>query len=63
MINNLMQRQMVMANRCCMWLREGESVAHWFIHCPVAKELWNAFLISWGMSWVILSTVVELIQV
>lgn len=61
-IDNLMRHEMVIVNQCCMWFRDVESVAHLLIHCPIAKELWDEALVSWGMSWVFPSTVVELIQ-
>lgn len=51
-----------MVNRSCVCLRDKESVMHLLIYGVVAKELWNAVLVSWGMSWVFLAMVVEFIQ-
>lgn len=31
-------------NRCCMRLRDVESVAHLSIHCPAVKDLWYKVL-------------------
>lgn len=51
-IDNLIWRRMVMVNQFCVCLRDEESVMHLFIYCLVAKELWNAVLVLWGILWV-----------
>ena len=49
-------------NWCCMCKLDGESVAHLLIHCLVAGELW-ASLISWfGVAWVFLQNVIEILD-
>jgi hypothetical protein len=55
--DNLMRRGFVMAGWCCMCKRSGESVNHLLLHCNVARELWNFFLGTYGVSWVFPETV------
>jgi hypothetical protein len=32
-----------------MYKVDGESIDHLFIHCPMAKELWDTILSLWGV--------------
>ena len=41
---NLRKRNIVIVSWCCMCKADGESIDHLFIHCPVAKELWDVAL-------------------
>lgn len=43
---------MVVVSRCCFWKANGETVEHFLLHCPVAKDLWSSFLSIFGVSWV-----------
>jgi hypothetical protein len=47
-------------NRCWLCESDGESVDHLLIHCGVTNALWNAILSRLGLSWVMLSSVKEL---
>uniref|UniRef100_A0A2N9G3X1 Reverse transcriptase zinc-binding domain-containing protein n=1 Tax=Fagus sylvatica TaxID=28930 RepID=A0A2N9G3X1_FAGSY len=51
-IDNLRKRNMVIVNRCCLCKNDAESVDHLFLHCKLAKELWDSVLSSFGVSWV-----------
>ena len=39
----------------------GESVDHFFLHCPVAMDMWAMVFRLFGVSWVILQSVVGLL--
>jgi hypothetical protein len=49
-----------MVHRCCMCKRSGESMDHLLLHCNMASALWSALFIHFGLSWVILSSVIDL---
>ena len=39
----------------------GESVNHLFLHCPIAMDLWALMFGLFGVSWVMLQSVVWLL--
>ena len=39
----------------------GESIEHFFLHCPVAMDLWYMVLGLFGVSWVMPKSVVGLL--
>ena len=41
---------------------DGESIDHLFLHCPVAKELWDTVLSLFGVLWVMPQHVRGLIE-
>ena len=45
-----------------MYKVDGESIDHLFIHCPMAKELWDIILSLFGVFWVMSRQVWELIE-
>ena len=49
-IDNLRKRGMVLVNRCCMCKAATESDDHLFLHCPLAKDLWDTALSLFGVS-------------
>ena len=49
---NLRKRNIIIVSWCCMCKTNGESIDHLFIHCPVARELWNAVFCTFGVLWV-----------
>jgi hypothetical protein len=51
-IDNLRKRNMVIVNRCCLCKNAAESIDHLFLHCILAKDLWDSVLLSFGVSWV-----------
>ena len=41
-----------LANRCCLWEEDEETIDHLLIHCKIARMLWDIFLSIIGTSWV-----------
>ena len=58
-IENLRKRQVIIINWCC--ISAGEYVNHPLLHFPVAQELWNMVFVLFGVSWVMLRGVMELL--
>jgi hypothetical protein len=40
---------------------DGETTDHLLLHCPIAQELWGLVLSMFGVAWVMLSGVEELL--
>jgi hypothetical protein len=59
--DNLMKSGNVMAGWCCMIRGDVETVDYLFLHCGVARELWNFVFRSFGVVWVLPNRVVELL--
>jgi len=51
-LDNLIKRQVIVIDRCCMCKKSGESVDHLLFHCEVACVLWNAIFSHFNLSWV-----------
>lgn len=51
-IDNLIRREMVITNWCCLCILVGESSGHLFIHCPWVGPLWDYFFFRFGVMWV-----------
>ena len=45
-----------------MCKRNGESVDHLFLHCPIATDLWSMVLGLFGVTWVMSHTVLGLLR-
>ena len=45
-----------------MCKRCGESVDHLLLHCPIAYEMWSMIFCLFGICWVILRGVVDLLD-
>ena len=60
-IDNLRKRKVWILNWCYMCKRNGESVDHLFLHCPLASDLWSMVLGFFGVSWVMPRTVLGLL--
>jgi hypothetical protein len=50
-----------MVDRCCICKRNGESVDHLLLHCDVVYALWSVLFTHFGMSWVMLRRVIDLV--
>ena len=59
-LDNLMLRGHTLANRCCMYCCNEESVDHLLISCPVTHSLWMYMLRLFGIDWVMPSSVADL---
>jgi hypothetical protein len=46
---------------CCMCKKSGESHEHLLLHCEVAHDLWSYIFTLFGVEWVMLRTVLELL--
>jgi hypothetical protein len=60
-IDNLRKHQLVLLDWCCMCKEAGESIDHLFLHCNIARELWNFVFTLLGLQWVMPRHVVELL--
>ena len=58
---NLRKRRLVVIDWCCMCKRDGESVAHLLLHCPIASDLWGLVFSMFGVDWVMPRDVMELL--
>ena len=59
-IDNLRKRGLIIQSWCCMCKRNGKSVDHLFLHCPVAMDMWSMVFGLFGMQWVMPSSVLDL---
>ncbi len=58
---NLRKRRLVVIDWCCMCKRDGESVAHLLLQCPIASDLWGLVFSMFGVDWVMPRDVMELL--
>ena len=61
-LDNLMLRDLPLANRCCMCCCSAESVDHLLILCSVAYSLWVQMLQAFGIQWVMPGFVASLVS-
>ena len=60
-IDNLRLRKVWIIDWCYMCKRNGESVDHLFLHCPIAFEMWTMVFTLFGIYWVMPKTLVDLL--
>ena len=60
-IDNLHKRKVWILDWCYMCKRNGESIDHLFLHCPLASDLWSMVLGLFGVSWVMSCTALGLL--
>ena len=60
-IDNLRKRKVWILDWCYMYDYNGESVDHLFLHCPVVMDLWSMVFGKFGVSWVMLQSIVGLL--
>ena len=61
-LDNLMLRDLPLANRCCMCCCFAESVDHLLTQCLVAYSLWVQMLQAFGIQWVMPGFVESLVS-
>jgi hypothetical protein len=44
-----------------MFRNAGETGAHLLVHCPLASDLWNSVLCSFGVLWVFPDNITDLL--
>ena len=59
--DNLRRHQVIIMDWCCMCKNNGESSSHLLLHCPMAWDLWNFILSLFGLHWVMLRDVRDLL--
>jgi hypothetical protein len=59
--DNLRRRNIILVDWCCLCKEDGETIDHLFLHCKVARELWNSVFNLFGVVWVMPRKVVELL--
>jgi hypothetical protein len=60
-IDNLRKCQLVLLDWCCLCKEDGESIDYLYLHCNVANELWQLVFSMFGIWWVMLYHVVDLL--
>jgi hypothetical protein len=59
--DNLIKRGYSLVSWCCMCQQSGEIVEHLLLHCDIASGLWNVVFAVFGIHWVMLKMVAELL--
>ena len=60
-LDNLMLRDRLLVNRCCMCCCNEESVDHILLFCPITHSLWMYMLRLFRIDWVMLGSVADLL--
>jgi hypothetical protein len=60
-LNNLRKMNVIVVDCCCMSKKSEEFIDHLFLHCEVARNLWNLLLNLFGVVWVMPRRVSELL--
>jgi hypothetical protein len=60
--DNLRKRRLFVLDWCGMCKRDGESVDHLLLHCPIAQEFWDLAFSMFGLSWVMPRRVMDLLH-
>ncbi|RVW98496.1 hypothetical protein CK203_026866 [Vitis vinifera] len=58
-LDRLQKRGWVLANRCFLCQKCGESINHLLLHCERTREVWTLLLSFFGVSWVFLHSMKE----
>ena len=60
-LDNLMLRGRPLANRCYLCCCNAESMDHLLLFCPIAHSLWMYMLRLFGIDWVVLGSIKDLL--
>jgi hypothetical protein len=60
-MQNLRRRHVIVIDWFYMCKVSGESTNHLFLHCPIATNLWSCMFSLFGLHWVMLKRVLELL--
>ncbi len=60
-IDNLRKCQLVVLVWCYMCKVDGENIDHLFLHFSIARDLWDLVFSMFGVWWVMLCHVMELL--
>jgi hypothetical protein len=61
-VDNLRKRGFIIVNLCCRCKRNEETTNHFLIYCEYTSDLWHLVLNLFGVSWAILSNILELLH-
>ncbi|GMP71099.1 hypothetical protein CsSME_00029647 [Camellia sinensis var. sinensis] len=61
-IDNLIRRQHVLVDWCCMCCRDAKTVDHLLLHCSIASRLWGFIVALFGLVWVQSASVLGVLQ-
>lgn len=56
-----MKRNFILINWCVLCKTDAETIDHLFIHCPFAIGVWNYIMSSFGVSWVMPRSILDVI--
>jgi hypothetical protein len=59
--DNLLKRNVIVMEWCCLCKKSVESIDHLLLHCEVAWALWSYVLNLFGVEWVMPQSVLELL--
>ena len=60
-LDNLMLRGRPLANRCYLCCCNAESMDHLLLFCPIAHSLWMYMLRLFGIDWIMLGSIKDLL--
>jgi hypothetical protein len=58
-MDNLLKKNIIVTEWCCMCKTSGESIDHLSLHCEVAIKVWNMVCQLFGVMWVMPSRLKE----
>ncbi|RVX07165.1 hypothetical protein CK203_053510 [Vitis vinifera] len=61
-LDQLQRRGWALVNRCYVCQRHEESIDHILLHCDKARTLWVLLFSMFGVQWVLLATVKEMLS-
>lgn len=59
--DHMRKRVIIIMDWCCMCKSDGDSMGHLFLYCEVARDLQSLILCLFGVHWVMLRTILEVL--